>query len=106
MLLFEAGDDGQLLSLDLFVFFVFFEIVPMYFLGSAVHEVARPRPPSSSCTRWSARRSCSSASSPRRCSPARTVSATSLDLVEIAENADFATSTGRWLFFAIAVAFA
>jgi NADH-quinone oxidoreductase subunit M len=28
------------------------------------------------------------------------------DLVEIAENADFAASTGRWLFFAFAVAFA
>jgi NADH-quinone oxidoreductase subunit M len=31
---------------------------------------------------------------------------TTFDLVEIAEGADFAASTGRWLFFAFAIAFA
>ena len=39
-------------------------------------------------------------------SPATTSGEVTFDLVEIAEGADFATSTGRWLFFAFAIAFA
>ena len=66
-----GGVMGVFLALDLFAF-VFFEIVlvPMYFLIGQWGHGARTMPrPSSSCTRCSGRRSCSSASSPRRSSP-------------------------------------
>jgi NADH-quinone oxidoreductase subunit M len=110
LLLLEAGVIGSFLSLDLFLFFVFFEIVlvPMYFLiggwgyegrvyaatkfflytmiGSAFMLV------SIMATVFIASRN--------------GVDGVTFDLVEIAENASFATSTGRWLFFGFAVAFA
>ncbi|MEQ9162852.1 MAG: NADH-quinone oxidoreductase subunit M, partial [Ilumatobacter fluminis] len=110
LLLLEAGVMGSFLSLDLFLFFVFFEIVlvPMYFLiggwgyegrvyaatkfflytmtGSAFMLV------SIMATAYIASRN--------------GVSGVTFDLVEIAENAEFAASTGRWLFFGFAVAFA
>jgi NADH-quinone oxidoreductase subunit M len=109
MLLLEAGMMGSFLSLDLFLFFVFFEIVlvPMYFLiggwgyddrvyaatkfflytmvGSAFMLVGVV------ATAFLARGS---------------IGHLTFDLVEIADKADFATSTGRWLFFAFAIAFA
>jgi NADH-quinone oxidoreductase subunit M len=110
MLLLEAGIMGSFVSLDLFLFFVFFEIVlvPMYFLiggwgyegrvyaatkfflytmiGSAFMFV------SIIATVFIASRN--------------GVDGVTFDLVEIAENAEFAASTGRWLFFGFAVAFA
>ena len=110
LLLLEAGVMGSFLSLDLFLFFVFFEVVlvPMYFLiggwgyegrvyaatkfflytmvGSAFMLV------SIMATVFIASRS--------------GVDGVTFDLVEIAENAEFAASTGRWLFFGFAVAFA
>ncbi len=110
LLLLEAGVIGSFLSLDLFLFFVFFEIVlvPMYFLiggwgyegrvyaatkfflytmiGSAFMLV------SIMATVFIASRN--------------GVDGVTFDLVEIAENASFAASTGRWLFFGFAVAFA
>ena len=110
LLLLEAGVMGSFLSLDLFLFFVFFEIVlvPMYFLiggwgyegrvyaatkfflytmvGSAFMLV------SIMATVFIASRN--------------GVNGVTFDLIEIAENADFAASTGRWLFFGFAVAFA
>jgi NADH-quinone oxidoreductase subunit M len=110
LLLLEAGMMGSFLSLDLFVFFVFFEIVlvPMYFLiggwgyerrvyaatkfflftmlGSAFMLVGII------ATAFIARDN--------------GVGRLTFDLVVIAENADFAASTGRWLFFAFAIAFA
>ncbi|MGE0141560.1 MAG: NuoM family protein, partial [Ilumatobacteraceae bacterium] len=106
----EAGMMGSFLSLDLFLFFVFFEIVlvPMYFLiggwgyddrvyaatkfflytmvGSAFMLVGVV------ATAFLAR--------------GNGVGHLTFDLVEIAEKADFAASTGRWLFFAFAIAFA
>jgi NADH-quinone oxidoreductase subunit M len=109
LLLLETGVMGSFLSLDLFVFFVFFEIVlvPMYFLiggwgyderqyaalkfflytmfGSAFMFVGII------ATVFLARPS---------------VGALTFDLTLIAERADFATSTARWLFFAFAIAFA
>jgi NADH-quinone oxidoreductase subunit M len=109
LLLLQAGVMGSFLSLDLFVFFIFFEIVlvPMYFLiggwgyddrryaamkfflftmfGSAFMLVGIV------ATVFLARDS---------------VGYLTFDLTVIAENADFATSTGRWLFFAFAIAFA
>ncbi len=110
LLLLEAGVMGSFISLDLFLFFVFFEIVlvPMYFLiggwgyerrvyaatkfflytmiGSAFMFV------SIMATVFIASRN--------------GVGRVTFDLIEIAENADFAASTGRWLFFGFAVAFA
>jgi NADH-quinone oxidoreductase subunit M len=109
MLLLEAGVMGSFLSLDLFLFFVFFEIVlvPMYFLiggwgyekrvyaatkfflytmaGSAFMLVGIV------ATVFLARRD---------------TGALTFDLVEIAEKANFATGTGRWLFVAFMIAFA
>jgi len=109
LLLLEAGVLGSFLSLDLFVFFVFFEIVlvPMYFLiggwgydqriyaatkfflytmaGSAVMLVGilttvfLYRNQSGHLT---------------------------FDLVEIATKGSFATSTARWLFLSFGLAFA
>lgn len=110
MLLLEAGMMGSFLSLDLFLFFVFFEIVlvPMYFLiggwgyenrvyaatkfflytmvGSAFMLVGVV------ATAFLAR--------------SNGVGHLTFDLVVIADRAQFAASTGRWLFFAFAVAFA
>ncbi len=110
MLLLEAGVMGSFISLDLFVFFIFFEIVlvPMYFLiggwgyeqrvyaatkfflftmlGSAFMFVGII------ATVFIARDN--------------GVGRITFDLVELAEGANFAASTGRWLFFAFAVAFA
>lgn len=109
MLLLQAGVMGSFLSLDLFLFFVFFEIVlvPMYFLiggwgydnrifaatkffiytmfGSAFMLVGII------ATALLAKND---------------VGHFTFDLVQIAEHADFAASTGRWLFFAFAIAFA
>ena len=109
LLLLEAGVMGSFLSLDLLLFFVFFEIVlvPMYFLiggwgydqrmyaamkfflytmvGSAFMLVGII------ATVFIARQD---------------VGRITFDLVEIAESANFAASTGRWLFFAFAIAFA
>jgi NADH-quinone oxidoreductase subunit M len=110
LLLLEAGVMGSFLSLDLFLFFVFFEIVlvPMYFLiggwgyegrvyaatkfflytmvGSAFMLV------SILATVFIAR--------------ANGLGRVTFDLIELAEGAEFAVSTGRWLFFGFAVAFA
>jgi NADH-quinone oxidoreductase subunit M len=110
MLLLEAGVIGTFLSLDLFVFFLFFEVVlvPMYFLiggwgyegrvyaatkfflytmtGSAFMFVGII------ATVFIARDS--------------GLDRITFDLVEISQNAEFATGTARWLFFAFAVAFA
>ena len=109
LLMLEAGVMGSFLSLDLFLFFIFFEIVlvPMYFLiggwgyenrvyaatkfflytmfGSAFMLVGLI------ATAMLARED---------------LGRLTFDLVEIAEGADFAANTGRWLFFAFAIAFA
>ena len=110
LLLLEAGMMGSFLSLDLFMFFVFFEVVlvPMYFLiggwgyegrvnaalkfflftmfGSAFMLVGVV------ATAFLARDN--------------GVGQLTFDLTVIAEQADFPTNTGRWLFFAFAIAFA
>ena len=110
MLLLEAGVMGSFISLDLFLFFVFFEIVlvPMYFLiggwgydnrvyaavkfflftmvGSAFMLVGII------ATAFLAKADSGNVT---------------FDLIKIAENANFAASRpGRWLFFAFAIAFA
>ena len=110
LLLLEAGVMGSFLSLDLFVFFIFFEIVlvPMYFLiggwgyadrvyaslkfflftmfGSAFMLVGIV------ATAFLARD--------------HGVGEITFDLVRLAEEASFPIATGRWLFFAFAIAFA
>lgn len=109
LLLLEAGVMGSFLSLDLFLFFIFFEIVlvPMYFLiggwgydkrvyaatkfflytmlGSAFMLVGII------ATAFLARRD---------------IGYLTFDLVTIAEQASFAANTGRWLFVSFAIAFA
>ena len=109
LLLLQTGVMGSFLSLDLFLFFVFFEIVlvPMYFLiggwgydkrvyaatkfflytmfGSAFMLVGIV------ATAVLARRD---------------VGYLTFDLVTLAERSDFAVSTGRWLFASFAIAFA
>jgi NADH-quinone oxidoreductase subunit M len=110
MLLMQAGVMGSFLSLDLLVFFFFFEIVlvPMYFLiggwgyenrvyaatkfflftmlGSAFMLV------SIVATVFLARDN--------------GVGTITFDLVVLAEQSNFAATTGRWLFFGFAIAFA
>ena len=109
MLVLEAGCLGVFLALDLFLFFVMFELtlVPMYFLiggwgygervyaalnfflfttlGSAFMLVGILT------TAFLAERS---------------IGHLTFDLVTIAEHGDFATNTARWLFLSFAVAFA
>jgi len=109
MLILQAGCMGVFLSLDLFLFFVMFEIVlvPMYFLiggwgyadrvyaalkfflftmfGSAFMLVGILT------TAFLAERS---------------IGHLTFDLVQIAEHGDFATNTARWLFLSFAIAFA
>ena len=110
LLVLEAGMMGSFLSLDLFMFFVFFEVVlvPMYFLiggwgyerrvhaalkfflftmlGSAFMLVGVV------ATAFLARD--------------HGVGQLTFDLTVIAEQADFPVTTARWLFFAFAIAFA
>jgi NADH-quinone oxidoreductase subunit M len=109
MLVLQAGCMGVFLSLDLFLFFVMFEIVlvPMYFLiggwgygdrvyaalkfflftmfGSAFMLVGILT------TAFLAERS---------------IGHLTFDLVTIAEHGDFASNTARWLFLSFAIAFA
>lgn len=110
MLLLEAGVMGSFISLDLFLFFVFFEIVlvPMYFLIGGWGYDDRVY----AATKFFLFTMIGSAfmlvgiiatAVLAKAGPGGTVT---FDLVRIAENADFAASTGRWLFFAFAIAFA
>jgi NADH-quinone oxidoreductase subunit M len=109
MLLLEAGVMGSFVSLDLFLFFVFFEIVlvPMYFLIGGWGYDQRIY----AATKFFLFTMVGSAFmlvgiiATAFLAKADNGSVT-FDLVKIAENADFAASTGRWLFFAFAVAFA
>ena len=110
MLLLEAGMMGSFLSLDLFLFFVFFEIVlvPMYFLIGGWGYDDRVY----AATKFFLYTMIGSAFmlvgiiATAVLASTRGVGSVTFDLVEIAEKADFAASTGRWLFFAFAIAFA
>ena len=110
MLLLEAGVMGSFISLDLFLFFLFFEIVlvPMYFLIGGWGYDDRIY----AATKFFLFTMIGSAfmlvgiiatAVLAKAGPGGTIT---FDLVRIAENADFAASTGRWLFFAFAIAFA
>ena len=109
MLLLEAGVMGSFISLDLFLFFVFFEIVlvPMYFLIGGWGYDQRIY----AATKFFLFTMVGSAFMLVGIIATALIAkadngAVTFDLVKIAENADFAASTGRWLFFAFAIAFA
>ncbi len=110
LLLLEAGMLGSFVSLDLFLFFVFFEIVlvPMYFLIGGWGYEGRVY----AATKFFLYTMVGSAFmlvgiiATAVLASSNGVGHVTFDLVEIAEQATFAASTGRWLFFAIAIAFA
>jgi NADH-quinone oxidoreductase subunit M len=109
MLMLQAGVLGSFLSLDLFMFFIFFEIVlvPMYFLIGGWGYENRVY----AATKFFLYTMLGSAFMlvgliATVAIASRDLGRTTFDLVEIAEGADFAASTGRWLFFAFAIAFA
>jgi NADH-quinone oxidoreductase subunit M len=109
LLMLEAGVMGSFLSLDLFLFFVFFEIVlvPMYFLIGGWGYDKRVY----AATKFFLYTMLGSAFmlvgivATALLSRGDTGGLT-FDLVTIAERSDFATSTARWLFASFAVAFA
>ena len=107
MLLLEAGVMGSFISLDLFLFFVFFEIVlvPMYFLIAGWGYEGRVY----AATKFFLFTMVGSAfmlvGIIATAFLAKGNGPLTFDLIELAK-ADFAASTGRWLFFAFAVAFA
>jgi NADH-quinone oxidoreductase subunit M len=109
LLLLEAGVMGSFVSLDLFLFFVFFEIVlvPMYFLIGGWGYDNRVY----AATKFFLFTMVGSAFMLVGIIATAVLAKAdhghvTFDLVKIAENASFAASTGRWLFFAFAVAFA
>jgi NADH-quinone oxidoreductase subunit M len=110
LLLLEAGVLGSFVSLDLFVFFVFFEIVlvPMYFIIGGWGYEGRVY----AATKFFLYTMFGSAFmlvgvvATALLASENGVGRVTFDLVEIAEHANFAASTGRWLFFAFAIAFA
>ena len=109
LLMLEAGVMGSFLSLDLFLFFVFFEIVlvPMYFLIGGWGYDKRVY----AATKFFLYTMLGSAFmlvgivATAMLSRADTGGLT-FDLVTLAERSDFATSTARWLFASFAIAFA
>jgi len=109
LLMLEAGVMGSFLSLDLFLFFVFFEIVlvPMYFLIGGWGYDKRVY----AATKFFLYTMLGSAFMlvgivATAALASRDLGRFTFDLVEIAERSDLATSTGRWLFASFAVAFA
>jgi NADH-quinone oxidoreductase subunit M len=109
LLLLEAGVMGSFVSLDLFLFFVFFEIVlvPMYFLIGGWGYDDRVY----AATKFFLFTMVGSAFMLVGIIATAVLARAdngqvTFDLVKIAENASFAASTGRWLFFAFAIAFA
>ena len=109
MLLLEAGVMGSFLSLDLFLFFVFFEIVlvPMYFLIGGWGYDQRVY----AATKFFLYTMAGSAFMlvgiiATAFLAKGDIGRLTFDLIEIAETASFPTATGRWLFVAFMIAFA
>ena len=109
LLMLEAGVMGSFLSLDLFLFFVFFEIVlvPMYFLIGGWGYDKRVY----AATKFFLYTMLGSAFMlvgilATVTLASRDIGRMTFDLVEIAERANLATTTARWLFASFAVAFA
>ena len=109
LLLLEAGVMGSFLSLDLFLFFIFFEIVlvPMYFLiggwgyDKRVYAATKFFLYTMFGSAFMLVGIIATAALARR-----DIGYLTFDLVTIAEHASFATNTGRWLFLSFAIAFA
>jgi NADH-quinone oxidoreductase subunit M len=101
---------GSFLSLDLFLFFVFFEIVlvPMYFLigGWGYEDRVRAATKFFLYTMLGSAFMLVSILATVFIASANGIGRVTFDLVELAEEASFAASTGRWLFLGFAVAFA
>lgn len=109
LLLLEAGVMGSFLSLDLFLFFVFFEIVlvPMYFLIGGWGHDRRVY----AATKFFIYTMAGSAFMlvgiiTTAVLARRDIGTLTFNLIDIAEKAQFSTNTGRWLFVAFAIAFA
>ena len=109
LLLLEAGVMGSFLSLDLFLFFIFFEIVlvPMYFLIGGWGYDKRVY----AATKFFLYTILGSAFMlvgiiATAVLARRDIGYLTFDLVTLAEHASFATNTGRWLFVSFAIAFA
>jgi NADH-quinone oxidoreductase subunit M len=109
LLLLEAGVMGSFLSLDLFLFFIFFEIVlvPMYFLiggwgyDNRVYAATKFFLYTMAGSAFMLVGIIATAVLARQ-----DIGYLTFDLVVIAEQADFATHTARWLFISFAIAFA
>ncbi len=109
MLLLEAGVLGSFVSLDLFLFFVFFEIVlvPMYFLIGGWGYDDRVN----AATKFFLFTMVGSAFMLVGIIATAVIAKAdnghvTFDLIKIAESGSFGAGTGRWLFFSFAVAFA
>jgi len=110
LLLLEAGCIGTFLALDLFVFFVMFEIVlvPMYFLiggwghGRKVYAALK----FFLYTMFGSALMLVGILATVILTARETGNAVTFDLVQIAESQSLAATTGRWIFLAFAVAFA
>ena len=107
LLMLEAGLMGSFISLDLFLFFVFFEIVlvPMYFLIAGWGYEGRIYAATKFFLFTMAGSAVMLIGIVATAIIAKGSGPLTFDLVELAK-ADFAPSTGRWLFFALAIAFA
>jgi NADH-quinone oxidoreductase subunit M len=110
MLLLQAGVMGSFLSLDLFLFFIFFEIVlvPMYFLigGWGYENRVYAATKFFLFTMLGSAFMLVSIIATAVLARDNGVGQVTFDLVVLAEQSNFAASTGRWLFFGFAVAFA
>ena len=108
MLLLQAGVMGSFLSLDLFLFFVMFEIVlvPMYFLIGGWGYDQRVY----AATKFFLYTMAGSAFMligiiATVALAQRDLGVVTFDLVKIAEGANFSTNAARWLFLSFAIAF-
>ena len=109
LLLLEAGCLGTFLALDLFVFFIMFEIVlvPMYFLiggwghGRKVYAATK----FFLYTMFGSAMMLVGILSLVLLTARETGNAVTFDLVALAESQSLAVTTGRWIFLAFALAF-
>ena len=110
MLLLETALLGAFVSLDLFLFFAFFELVlvPMYFLIGGWGHDNRIYAANKFFifTMFGSAFMLVGTITTALLAKSNGVGHITFDLVEIADKANFATSTGRWLFFAFVIAFA
>lgn len=109
LLLLEAALMGSFLSLDLFLFFVFFEfvLVPMYFLIGGWGYDRRVYAATKFFIYTMAGSAFMLVGIIATAVLARgDVGSLTFNVVEIAEKANFSVATGRWLFVAFALAFA